>query len=917
MRPHHLACLTFALLSLGLTSVEPQRAQDVDFEVALTRLLRRFDDNRDRRISPEEFPGPARRFQRLDRDGNGFLDRADAPEAEPEAPATPVVVGDEEASRFFEERIRPVLVESCYRCHSTEGDRIRGGLVLDSRETLMIGGSSGPAVIPGNPDASLLVIAMRYTDEELEMPPKSPLTADVVSDFERWVEMGAPWPGHENAGEPAPYQSSIDIEAGRSYWAFQVPTIPKTPDVKDEKWAWSDLDRFLLAEMEERGLRPVEDADDREWLRRVSLDLSGLPPTTEDIASFLDDSSKERYETVVDRLLESPQFGERWGRHWLDVARYAESAGRDSNYMYPHAWRYRDYVIEAFDRDVPYNQFLVEQIAGDLLPAEDATERARLDVATGLLAIGSKGHNTRDPRQFAADLADEQINTVSQGALGLTISCARCHDHKFDPIAASDYYALAGIFRSSETLYGTYPAIRNRHATELLPLPEDAQVSSGAPMEPILMRFAREQQQRLESEVAALGTPERRGRGARREEGMDMGDAQASRARQRILRDSLETVSELLSRFDADGNPTSANRVAMGMRDGRPLDAALLVRGEVEAEGPRIPRGAPAVLSANGIEIPEGSSGRLELARWIASEENPLTARVWVNRVWLHLFGQGIVSTPDNFGASGQAPSHPELLDYLAATFVAEDDWSTKALVRRVVLSRAYHLSTASHARNERVDPEAIYLWHMPDRRLDAEAIRDSMLFAAGTLDLERPVGSMINSLEGQPRRDRYIEFLQRPSSVRSVYLPILRDHVPDALEVFDAADPSFVTGDRQETSVATQALFLMNDEEVLAAADDLARRIQAEAKSEKARIELAFELTLGREPSSAERRAVSVFLKDYAKLPVQEEADDRAGGRRDRRSRGRYESPPSAESEAWSAFAQTLFLSVEFRYAG
>jgi hypothetical protein len=908
-----------SLLSVALPSQDPER----DLQESLDRLLKRFDEDKDGRISRDEFPGRTFRFRRFDQNRDGFLDQADVDlesdeqVAERETPAG--AIGTEEANRFFEEKIRPVLVDSCYRCHSSEGDRIRGGLVLDNRETLLIGGSSGPAVIPGNPDASLLVIAMRYTDEDLEMPPKTALPPEVVSDFERWVELGAPWPGSVDPETAQPYESQVDIEAGRSWWSFQPPVRHEVPEVKNQGWPWNEVDHFLLAEMEQRELQPVGDADDREWLRRVSLDLIGLPPTLEEIELFQSDRGKDRYENVVDRLLDSPGFGERWGRHWLDIARYGESAGRDANFMYPHAWRYRDYVIESFDQDVPYDRFLLEQLAGDLLPAENSTDRARLDIATGYLAIGSKSHITRDPRQFAADLADEQVNAVSQGILGVTVSCARCHDHKFDPIPASDYYSLAGIFASSETQYGTFANAKNRHPSDLVKLPSDARVPDGPTMDPIVLRVALQQQERLKKQAEEFPEPERRRRRRQMDAEMEgSGESmEQNRARQRIVRNQLATLEGLFERFDDEGRPTSANRVTMGMSEGRPRDVPLLVRGDIEAAGPLIPRGVPQVLSVDGIDIPAGSSGRLELANWIGSSSNPLTARVWTNRVWLHLFGQGLVTTPNNLGASGQAPSHPELLDWLAVTFVEDDEWSTKALVKRLVTSRAYHLAAHGNKKNSKVDPEVVYLWRMPDRRLDAEVIRDSMLFVAGKLDLDRPVGSLINMLEGQPSRERYVQYLMAPKDVRSIYLPSLRDHVPEALEVFDAADPSFVTGDRKETSVATQALYLMNDEQVLGAADALALRVLSEESSTRSRIDLAFEISLGREPSQAEVRAVQSFLKDFVKLPAPEREERPRGRRGDRRGFTRSTDQLSPEGEAWSAFVQSLFLCAEFRYAG
>ena len=359
---------------------------------------------------------------------------AEAPVKEP--------VNNEASMMFFEKSIRPVLENSCLRCHSSQGEKVRGGLLLDSRELILAGGDSGPAIVPGAPESSLLLTAMSYTDEYLEMPPKKALPAQVVQDFERWIEMGAPWPSEPEVEHQPLGEHGIDFDTAREWWSYKKPHAALPPTVEDESWPWDAIDHFLLAAMEQRDLKPVKDADDITWLRRVSLDLAGLPPTPEEIKDFLEDKSEQRHEKVVDSLLASPRFGERWGRHWLDVARYAESSGRDANIVYPHAWRYRDYVIDAFDRDLPYDQFVAQQVAGDLMPAEDPTERAELDIATGYLALGSKSHTTRDPRQFATDVVDEQVDALTQGMLGVTVSCARCHDHKFDPIPTEDYYAL-------------------------------------------------------------------------------------------------------------------------------------------------------------------------------------------------------------------------------------------------------------------------------------------------------------------------------------------------------------------------------------------------------------------------------------------------------------------------------------------
>ncbi|HZJ15756.1 MAG TPA: DUF1549 domain-containing protein, partial [Chthoniobacteraceae bacterium] len=374
---------------------------------------------------------------------------------------------------FFEKKIRPVLAEKCYKCHGQEAEKIKGGLTLDTREGIRRGGDNGPSVVPGNAKESLLLEAIHYQNKDFAMPPKKEggkLPDAVIADFEKWVQMGAPDPREGTAKVVKKY----DLEEAKKWWSFQPLTRPTVPETKNA--APSAIDRFVLAALEAKGLQPVAEADKSTLLRRVYFDLIGLPPTPPEIDAFLKDASPEAFAKVVDRLLASPQFGERWGRHWLDVARYAESSGKDVNIAFPHAWRYRDYVIDAFNKDKPYDQFVREQIAGDLMTADTQQARAAQLMATGFLALGAKGLNEMNPRQFALDVADEQIDAMSQAVLGLTVACARCHDHKFDPIPQRDYYALAGIFLSTETRYGTAQGVQNRHAAELIELPKSADV---------------------------------------------------------------------------------------------------------------------------------------------------------------------------------------------------------------------------------------------------------------------------------------------------------------------------------------------------------------------------------------------------------------------------------------------------------
>jgi hypothetical protein len=885
------------LLLLLAALAQPTLAQPAqDGRQALEGLLRRLDKDLDGRISRAEFGGRAAAFRRMDRDGDGFLSLNDLPAANQKTPSVFDAPANEPAATqeeldFFESRIRPVLIQNCYSCHSAQSGKIKGGLRVDSRAALLAGGGSGPAIVPGDAEASLMIKAVRYEDPDFEMPPKQALSKETVRDLERWIKMGAPWTPSSKSNEPETAPQSeyapIDFAKAREFWSFRPPVQPEIPHHEGDKWSWSDTDRFLFDGMKELGVSPVGDADKRTWLRRVTLDLTGLPPTPQELQAFERDNSSGAFDAAVDRLLASPAYGERWGRHWLDVARYGESSGKETNILYPHAWRYRDYVIHSFRQDKPYNRFVEEQLAGDLLQAANADQRAELDIATGYLALGTKSHNTRDRRQFMLDVADEQIDAFSQGILGMTVSCARCHDHKFDPIPTKDYYSLAGIFLSTETLYGTHRSNGNNYPSKLIEISEEAKLPNGPTM-PLAFRAI---VQRI------IGQMERR------EDANVAGRAQIQ-----------QQLEDLLTRFDTHGNALESNRLAMGVREGYPRDIAVLHRGELDKPGEIALRGFPQVLAPQGSPKISTGSGRAELARWVVSPENPLTARVWVNRVWLHLFGTGLVPTPDNFGHSGQLPTHPELLDHLALQFM-QQGWSTKRLVRELVLSHAYRLAAVHDAAHAAKDPDLLTLWRYPERRLEAEVIRDSILAVAGRLQ-EAPVGSGAGYLEGPMRNEQILDVVTAERPIRSIYLPILRDRLPEALSVFDGADPSFVTGDRDETHVATQALFLMNDPDVMASADAFAERLIREVPDEALRIQRAFELALGRKPTGGEQRAVESYLRE------QSVGQEKRGvqGRTRRRGAGLPE-PVSNSTDprvlVWSSFVQTLFACAEFRFLG
>ena len=796
---------------------------------------------------------------------------------------------------FFEKHVRPVLVEHCYSCHSAEAEKVKGGLTLDTRQGLLLGGESGhPGVTPGRPDQSTLYEAVTWANPDMQMPPKDKLPGEAIANLKKWIEMGAPDPREQIVPNPAGGRRVIDMAEGRQHWAFQKPVAPALPAVQTEGWAKTDIDHFILAGLEAKGLQPVADADRRTLIRRLAFDLTGLPPTPDEVQAFVADTSPKALERVIDQYLDSPRFGERWARHWLDVARYAESSGKETNILYPHAWRYRDYVIDAFNRDKPYDLFLKEQLAGDLLAFEDKRDQAEKIVATGFLALGSKGHNNRDRRQFAMDLVDEQIDAVSQSMLGLTLACARCHDHKFDPVTQRDYYALAGIFLSSETLYGTYEQQQNSNPSSLIELDSEAgQVAGLAPISPAEVA---ELQRRLREAVEAADNQQREVLAQR-----NAGNPAANFLRVRLARDRATAIQADLDLFQEDGTPRA---LAMGVFDrARPMDAPLLVRGDVKQPSDVIPRGLVEVLCAEGepLSISQGS-GRLDLAYWIASPDNPLTARVLVNRVWLKLMGQGIVPTPDNFGLMGQAPTHPELLDHLALQFVAEG-WSVKQLIRSILLSRVYQLGSGHHPGNHAVDPDNTWRWRMTPRRLEAEAIRDAMLAVSGELDLYPVDGSPVaragEGREGLLNLAR--ELTARPFNHRSIHLPIVRDQIPEFLNVFDFPDASLVTGERDSTNVPGQSLFLMNSPQVLALADAFARRLAAFEGDGPQRLAHAYELVFARPPSAAEAEAIRRFWQEFPRQA--------AGGR------STAQAQEQARNAALSAFCQGLFASAEFRY--
>ena len=793
---------------------------------------------------------------------------------------------DPASEAYFESHIRPILVKHCYDCHSVESGKSKGGLRLDTRESTRAGGDTGAAVVPGNGDESLLLSAIRHSDPDLEMPPKEPKLPDqIVRDFEAWILAGAFDPREltSNSGRQI---GEAALKARLDHWSYRNPVCPEAPETASE-WPISAIDRFVFAKLDENKLSPSDDADERTFVRRLYFDLIGLPPTPEQVADF----SYGNLERTVDELLASEGFGVRWGRHWLDVVRYAESNGRGANIVYPHAWRFRDYVIDSVNADVPYDRFLMEQIAGDLLPSENEAERARLLIATGFLAFGPKGLASQDKPQFAADLADEQLDATSRAFLASSIACARCHDHKADPVSMRDYYSLIGIFRSTKTYYGTWIDSENNNGGELIELPNfPEQLTPGR-------SIPKKKVDEMKAQVAELNRQEREGK---KMSAMAM-KAKDGKAMRQNFNDALREALRIywsrgglvgkLATMDDDGNPLP---LCMGVLEAEEMtDSPVYYRGDLKNPGAEIKRKVPALFGMEAVlPADESQSGRLALARWLTHPQHPLTARVMANRVWGHLFGTGLVRTTDNFGRTGEAPSHAELLDYLAVQF-RENGWSLKALVREIVLSRAYRQSSAYRENCFLADADNRLFWRANKRRLDAEVIRDAMLSVSGTLDLSPRPASLAAVVKHHSVSmigfDKSVPPDLDGSTFRSVYLPVFREDLPEVLHQFDFAEPSLVVGSRDETNVPLQALYLMNSDFVQARSAAFAERLMQRHGSREERIQRAFQICFNRDPDPQER----VMIVEY--FASTDDAD---------------------EATVTTRFCQSLLSSAEFRIA-
>jgi hypothetical protein len=774
---------------------------------------------------------------------------------------------------FFELKVRPLLAGKCFKCHA--GGKSNGGLRLDSRAAVLKGGEHGPAVVPGDVKQSLLIRVIQHaSDSDLKMPPGNKLASEAIADLTKWVQRGVFWPDR--------LETSISASSAptNDHWAFRPVVRPSIP-VDPSGWSANPIDRFIAARQRDAGLAPVAHASRPALIRRLTFDLLGLPPTPADIDQFLHDQSPAAYDRLVNRLLASSAYGERWGRHWMDVIRYADTAGDNADYPVPEASLYRDYIIKAFNDDKPYDQFVGEQIAGDLLASQGPTSAyAERVIATTYLGLARR-YLTAPYESWELTLEDA-IDTTGRAFLGLTLRCARCHDHKFDPVTREDYYALFGIFASTQFPYAgseEFASMKKprEHFVPLVP-PNEA-----APK----LEKRRRQLAQLSGVVSQL---EKESPPARRVAALDAiikveselveslrkqkasaDDVAAELERHRSeraqwnkkLQDSLRGPRADLAAVERTNLPPDLPG-AYGVWEAKPVDVPVQIGGDPAKPGPIVHRSAPNFLTAAlPCSVPSGASGRLELARWMTQVTNPLTARVMVNRIWQYHFGRGLVGTPSNFGMRGEPPTHPELLDWLTRQFI-DSGWSIKAVHRLIVTSNTYQLASSQNARNAVIDPANARYWRFDRRRLDAESIRDAMLAVGGNLDIRKPGQQPFPPItawgwtQHHPFKDQYA------TNERSVYLMTQRLQRHPYLALFDGPDTNVTTDLRGSSTVPLQALYLMNNGFVREQALGLGRRLNAERSDDTARILLAYELAFGRTPAPEEIAQARHYLVLY-----------------------------------------------------
>lgn len=891
---------------------------------------------------------------------------------------------------YFEKTIRPLLINRCYDCHSVESGKHKGGLLLDSRDAVLKGGDSGPALIAGNPEKSRLIESIRYHNEDLQMPPKGALPSAEVKALEEWIKLGAPDPRVAVASPTQKSPRIIDIAAGSKHWAFSPVSKPAVPAGKAEH----PIDAFIITKLAEKGLALAPPADKRTLIRRATFDLTGLPPTTQEVDAFLADNSPDAFAKIVDRLLRSPQYGEKWGRHWLDVARYSDSNGLDENIALGTAWRYRDYVVKSLNADKPFDQFLTEQLAGDLLESKDIPTRHEHITATAFLNLGAKVLAEPDKDKLTMDVVDEQIDVMGRAFMGLTLGCVRCHDHKFDPIPQDDYYALAAIFKSTQSfsvdrigalstayespmgslddfaavksseriLKGQKEAVAKAEAAATKTLRDEVSkhavdylmAAAELPVAPTLSQvqpvadkyglrahvllncrvylaanetnsFFQPWQDALEAKgdvkhlhdyYAAIFAAAEKIKPDPKTKATDsllhLARAELDKTagflalppepiilypkeiadKVRALKDTMMTTESSLPDLPTTLAVSEAPKILK--------ELPIHIRGNHLALGKPIPRGFIQVVQASQKskpQFPSDHSGRLELARWLASPDHPLTSRVITNRIWTWHFNQGIVSTTDNFGLLGLKPTQPELLDWLARWFTT-NGWSFKDMHRLIMSSRTYQQSSTVPAQAALADPENRLLNHFPVRRLEAEEIRDALLDVAGSLD---------TTIGGKtiPRRNREFvfnhtskDFTTYGSTRRALYMPVIRNNLYDLFQQFDYPDPSTSTGLRNSTVVSPQALLLMNSDLATDAAQTFVKRLFGTSPDKEARLRAAYRIAFAREATDNDlRRAENYLTVTNAALNSSQQDSDKR------------------EQQTWAQLCQALMMSNEFIY--
>lgn len=792
-------------------------------------------------------------------------------------PASPTLAP--EAVDFFEKKIRPVLIEKCHECHSEQAKvdgKLKGGLLLDSRQAAQTGGDSGPSVVPKKLDESLLIDAIRYGEDSYQMPPSGKLSDAVIADFEKWVSMGAPDP--RDAPSVASPRKEIDWELARQHWSLQPPLRHSPPKVENVERIQKPIDSFILQKIEDARLKPAELAERNTLLRRACFDLTGLPPTIEQLDEFLNDESPDAFAKLVDRLLESPSYGERWARHWLDVARYSEDNTNmgPHNGPYPHAWRYRDWVVQALNNDVPYDEFIVRQLATDFLLETGPEDHAAL----GFQGLAPSYHKEVALAKLVlenryADEWEDRVDAIGRGLLGLTLACARCHDHKYDPVTVEDYYSLASIFASCRQT--TRPVISDEEIAKTQPVRDkvkklEEQIAEWAKQIKELPEEIADLEKQLKENSAATAAGVESVTDDAKPEVFDVEKAQQriAEAKALIEKAKLDTpkakadvvelkktpgfeipVANALTEEQVRVEEITKEKMKIVYYENKPRDLNIFIRGDAGRLGKPVQRGFLRVLSPEKNKPYTNGSGRLELARAITSRDNPLTARVIVNRVWMHHFGTGLVDSPSNFGITGSKPSHPKLLDDLAVRFM-DNGWSLKWLHREIMLSSTYQqASVPVDASNlKAIDPDNRLLSHFNRRRLSAEAFRDSVLAASGQLD----------ATAGGPSGDADKADFKR----RTIYASVSRHKLSDTLQTFDFPDPAIHCAKRADTTTPLQQMFVLNSPFMREQAAALAERVGKDSElTVEQKTQLAHRLLFARDASAIELAIAREFLPD------------------------------------------------------